>query len=407
MKNRPLHIGLYCRGWPVDEYPNGIVTYVHNLRVELINQGHRVSVFVNVIGNSNHDHGVYCVKPLYKGRIKKLFDRLSSTDPHNLFDWGKAIGAAVNKVNALDPLDVFEMEESFGWCADVQKLVTVPVVARLHGPEFLTRTASLGHAEIAAARIDREGNGLRQIAAIVSPSKSTLVDTVSCYSLVPKITKVIRNPVAIGTDVGLWNCDTCDRKTILFVGQFSKVKGGDLALLAFRKLVQSDEQCKLVFVGPDRGLASPNGTVVTFLEFTNGLFTDIQKNKITYLGQLPRAKIFELRRRAMITIVASRWENQPNTILEAMMQGCPIVAFDTGGIAEIVEDETTGLLARRNDIDDFCQKIMRLLAEPEMARRLGENAHSSVMERHSVRKLTAETVEVYRETIRQSQNGQA
>ena len=101
----------------------------------------------------------------------------------------------------------------------------------------------------------------------------------------------------------------------------------------------------------------------------------------------------------MLTIVASRWENQASTVLEAMIQGCPIVASDTGGTSEIIADEVTGLLARPDDIDDLCQKIMCLLNDPARARQLGENARRFVLERHSVQKLARETVDVYRQAI--------
>ena len=101
----------------------------------------------------------------------------------------------------------------------------------------------------------------------------------------------------------------------------------------------------------------------------------------------------------MLTIVASRWDNQPNTALEAMIQGCPVVAVDTGGMNEIIDDGVTGLLARSDDIDDLCQKILCVLGNPIRAMQLGENARRFVANRHSVKKLAGEAVDVYRKAI--------
>ena len=42
-----MHIGLFSPSWPMRLNPNGIVTYVHHLRGELIRQGHRVSIFTS------------------------------------------------------------------------------------------------------------------------------------------------------------------------------------------------------------------------------------------------------------------------------------------------------------------------------------------------------------------------
>jgi glycosyltransferase involved in cell wall biosynthesis len=375
------------------------VIYVHHLRNELMNQGHRVSVFTGRIGRTNRDPGIHLVKATAKYRIVRKLSGLFRGDSYHVSNWGKAIGAKVNEVNQTDPIDVLEMEESFGWCADVQKLVPIPVVVKLHGPAFLTLIEEARQTETARARIEVEGNGLRQIVAIVSPSQSTLLDTVSRYDLHPPIRRVIPNPVIVEAGVEPWNLEGCDRKTILFVGRFDKLKGGDTMLIAFRRLLEIDHSLKLIFVGPDRGLTSAGGSPVAFNEFRNSLFTEAQRPSISYLGQLPRTDIFELRRKAMLTIVVSRWENQPNAVLEAMIQGCPIVASDTGGMSEIIQNEITGFLARRDDIDDLCRKIMRLLNEPARARWMGENARQLVTERNSVQKLAKETVDLYCQVI--------
>jgi glycosyltransferase involved in cell wall biosynthesis len=210
---------------------------------------------------------------------------------------------------------------------------------------------------------------------------------------------VIPNPMAVDAGLKLWNLDDCDPKTILFVGRFDKLKGGDTALIAFKRLLEFDENLKMIFVGPDRGLLSASGLRISFDKFSASLFSKGQRQNIRYLGTLPRSEIEALRRIAMVSIVVSRWENQPNTALEAMIQGCPIVAFDTGGMSEIIENEVTGLLARPNDIEDLCGKIMSLLADYEKARRMGERARRFVIDRHSVKKLAAETVDTYREAI--------
>jgi len=369
-----------------------------------LNQGHRVSVFSNVVYPGNKDRGVYRVASNAKVIFLAMVNWLCRRGARNVFSWGEAIGAKVRQVHQIDPIDVLEMEESFGWCADVQKQFSNPVVVRLHGPEFLTQISALANEEIAAERIEKENEALRKIATIVSPSRSTLSETISRYDLHPVIQRVVPNPVVVDPALQLWNPDACDRKMILFVGQFSKVKGGDIVLIAFRKLLELDNTLKLVFVGPDIGMASTDGPNTHFNEFRDALFAEAQRPCISYLGQVPRSDVFELRRKAMLTIVASRWENQPNTVLEAMIQGCPVVATDVGGISEIIENGVTGLLARRDNVDDLCQKVMSLINDPARARQLGENARRFVADRHAVDKLTRDTVDLYRHAIAMAKN---
>ena len=394
-----MHIGLFSPAWPVNEYPSGIVTYIHYLRAGLIEQGHRVSIFSKVIGRTNRDSDVYLVEPTLRYRFRRKLAALARQQSYDIFNWGKAIADTVNRVSRVDPVDVFEMEESFGWCADVQAGISCPVVVKLHGPAFLTLVEEDRKSAFAEQKMDREGRALGRMACITAPAKCTLQSTIAQYQLAPKVQQVIRNPIKAEPESNRWHLDLCDRRTILFVGRFDKPKGGDIVLAAFRRLIETDERLKLVFVGPNWGLTTANGKRVYFEEFRDSLFSALQVPSITYLGEVPRADIAALRKKCMLTIVASRWENQPNTALEAMIQGCPIVAIDTGGVGEIIQDHETGLLAQPDDIEDFCRKVLCLMNDEALAKRMGEHASRIVAERHSVEVITRETIDVYQRAI--------
>ena len=61
-------------------------------------------------------------------------------------------------------------------------------------------------------------------------------------------------------------------------------------------------------------------------------------------------------------------------ILQAMEWGLPIVAFDMGGVDELVREGETGLLANGGDVGDLARKLERLLSSPDEARAMGEAA---------------------------------
>src|SRR5882762_9311792 len=88
-----------------------------------------------------------------------------------------------------------------------------------------------------------------------------------------------------------------------------------------------------------------------------------------------------------------------NAAFEAMMQGCPVVALDTGGLREIIGNDVTGLLARAGDIDHLCDRIMTLIEDPARTRDLGANARRAVMEHHSIVNIAKQLVDVYRQAI--------
>jgi len=398
-----LHIGLVSNpGWPADQYPNGIVAYVHQLRAELMNQGHRVSVFAGVIGQKNKDAGIYLVKDTVEYRILHALNRMRGRQASHPFLYGgRVIAANIMAVHRTEPIDVVEIDEGFGWCAELAERVPMPVVVRLHGPAFLTLMGEARASEMGRNRIEAEGRALRRASVIVAPSHSTLRDTVSHYGLAPRLQKVIPNPVTVNADIPRWTLDGCDRKTILFIGRWDYLKGGDMVLAAFRRLLEVDSALKLIFVGPDRGLQPPGSTRRTgFAEFRDQMFPQAQRASISYLGQVPRNDVFSLRTKAMVTLVASRWENQPNTVLEAMMQGCPLVAVDAGGVGELIQHGVTGLLAPRDNVDEFQRMVQQMLAEPEKARQMGESASRFVAERHAVQTVCAQIVALYRQAKR-------
>jgi len=65
-------------------------------------------------------------------------------------------------------------------------------------------------------------------------------------------------------------------------------------------------------------------------------------------------------------------------IIEAMASEKPVVAFDNGGIPEIVLEGETGFLTRPLDEDDFARALDRLLAEPLLASEMGKAARERV-----------------------------
>ena len=394
-----MHIGLFVPAWPINQFSNGIVTYVHHLREGLLQQGHRVSVFSNVIGSGNTASSIHLVRPTIGHRLAAKIDRLVGRASRTVFGWGSAIAAAVNDIHARDPIDIFEMEESFGWCADVSRLVPIPVVVRLHGPAALIAPAEGDQSSSTKLRIESEGGALAKMHYVTSPSHSALTDTSQRYGLQPRLMRVIPNPIDMAPESDHWHVDACDSTTLLFVGRFDRLKGGDAVLAAFQQLLNENSALKLIFVGPDIGLIATNGSRIGFTGFVNARFSDIQKAHITYTGKLANSELRELRKRAIVTLVLSRWEAQGYAALEAMAQGCPLIACATGGLGELVDHGVTGFLVRPDNIGDVCRNVRALLADRHMAADVARNARRFVGAHHSVSKVAEETVAFHSEVI--------
>lgn len=66
-------------------------------------------------------------------------------------------------------------------------------------------------------------------------------------------------------------------------------------------------------------------------------------------------------------------EGMPRTIIEAMMVGLPVIATNIRGSREEVVSETTGLLVAVRDSDSLAKAFIRLIDEPLLAKKMGEN----------------------------------
>jgi glycosyltransferase involved in cell wall biosynthesis len=76
----------------------------------------------------------------------------------------------------------------------------------------------------------------------------------------------------------------------------------------------------------------------------------------------------------------SRVEGMPFALLEAMACGCPVIAMGVGGVAEIIEVGTTGLLSAPGDWAGLGDGVIKLLDNPERMKSLGQAGRKRVEE---------------------------
>jgi glycosyltransferase involved in cell wall biosynthesis len=102
---------------------------------------------------------------------------------------------------------------------------------------------------------------------------------------------------------------------------------------------------------------------------------------------------------ADVTVQPSRAENQSLVILESMSSGVPVVAFDTGGMGELVRAGPGGILAEPENVEQFSQAIATILDHRSVARELGAGGRHSVMENYSLDLHCARYIELFQEKI--------
>jgi glycosyltransferase involved in cell wall biosynthesis len=93
------------------------------------------------------------------------------------------------------------------------------------------------------------------------------------------------------------------------------------------------------------------------------------------------------------------------SLLAAMAWGLPVVAVASGGVPEYVENGSTGLLVAQPNPTAFSADLLRLLSEPELAKRLGTAAREAIQKRLTADHMVENTLRVYEEVLKESQEG--
>ena len=93
-----------------------------------------------------------------------------------------------------------------------------------------------------------------------------------------------------------------------------------------------------------------------------------------------------------IVAFPSRFEGLPIALLEAMAMEKPIVAVDLPVFQSILKDKG-GLIVKRREMD---AGILKMLQNPELAKRMGSQAHQIVKDCYDQKKMVSLTCELYK-----------
>lgn len=96
-----------------------------------------------------------------------------------------------------------------------------------------------------------------------------------------------------------------------------------------------------------------------------------------------------------IFVLASHYEPFGRVLVEAMAAGKPVIGTNVGGIPEIIEDGVTGLLVPPHAPDDLAQAIIKILQDPDLARRLGAAGRERAKACFSPERYVTEVQKVY------------
>lgn len=204
---------------------------------------------------------------------------------------------------------------------------------------------------------------LARAAAVVAVSETMRSELVS-LGLPPERVRLIRTAIDrprpkgsredLRRELGL-----PPRRTLLFLGRLSPVKGPDVLLAALGRGLLEELDAQLVLLG--------EGPLDASLRIAAGA---VRTDRVRFVGRVPLGDVAGWLGASDVLVLPSRSEGLPHAVLEALACGLPAVASAVGGVPEIIEPGVTGWLVRPDDPRALEAALREALADDaERARR--------------------------------------
>ena len=195
----------------------------------------------------------------------------------------------------------------------------------------------------------------------------------------PMNTKAVRQQFGLGNE-----------PCVLFVGSLIPRKGLPFLVEAAKKVVRDQADTKFLIVG-DGPLRN---------QLLDSLKTANLSGNFKFLGNLKDNLLPAVYNCADVFVLPSIQEGQGIVLLEAQASGKPVVAFDIGGVNETVQNNKTGFLVNRGNVDALADALLKLLTNKELSEKMGSNGNRFVSENYTWDLCAQKMLKVYHEALK-------
>jgi starch synthase len=256
-----------------------------------------------------------------------------------------------------------------------------------------------------------EGTALAAADALIAVSAGMRRDVLAAYpSVNPDRVHVVHNGIDTDEYVPDWGTAVLDkygihpdRLTVTYVGRITRQKGLPYLLRAARTL-PPETQLVILAGAPD---------TLEIAAEVEGLAKELRNSRdgvVWVQEMLPKAEVRQVLTHSTVFVCPSVYEPMGIVNLEAMACETAVVATATGGIPEVVEDSSTGLLVPIEQaadgtgtpvdpdrfVADLAAAITELISDPDRAAAMGRAGRRRAIEHFSWASIAERTTEVYR-----------
>jgi glycogen synthase len=394
-----MKIALLSYEYPFETGFGGIGTYTWYQARALSRLGHEVHVLAGALSETDlrrDDHDGVLV---YRFRSCPTWINILALDRRKLW-WTKnrlenafSMHRGLLKLAESNQYDIVEMPECGGEGLIINHFMRLPTLVKFHSPAKLIMPCyDVRKADHVCCSLV-EQIGLKAAGAYTSCSQF-LANEVRDRMGIRREVKVIPN----GIDVELFDASEQinardefgipkGKPMIFFAGRMEQRKGIHLCERIASEILKKHDVA-FVFAGQDL-FDFMKRELLPKLEAMN------LRGSVHYLGKLDLKGVRSCLRQADIFLLPSIWENCPYSCLEAMAAGRAIVASDAGGLPELLENGTSGLLARSGDPDAYIACLERLIEDADLRQKLGAAARRRIEEKYTDVAIAGLSVETY------------
>jgi glycosyltransferase involved in cell wall biosynthesis len=257
----------------------------------------------------------------------------------------------------------------------VSGLSHVPLITTLHGTDVrLARGTPM--ARPLFRRVMQQSHTVTAVSRFLADEASKIVSGVS-----PVVA-----PMPVNTDLFQPGDGARDAARLLFVGRLNQQKGIERLLEA---LARSTSNASLDVIGDGPARAELEGRAHAL-----GVAP-----RVRWLAAVKQHELVPHYRRATAVVVPSTDEGLGLVAVEALLCQTPVIAFESGGLTDIIQHERSGLLVPVGDVDALAAAIDALVTEPARASTYGEAGRMIALSRFAPESVARRYAGIYRDAV--------
>ena len=257
----------------------------------------------------------------------------------------------------------------------VARMGGVPLVTTLHGTDVrMARNISVSRPAFRHV--------MQQSAAVTAVSRWLAAEAQSIVSIRPPLVA----PMPVATELFEPSTENDRGRRLLFVGRLMPQKGIELLMQALA-LLPADVGLDVVGDGPDRRAMEALGHTLNVAE------------RVTFHGAVKQPVLASHYRRACALVVPSSEEGLGLVAVEAQLCETPVIAFDSGGLPDVVQHDRTGVLVKERTAEALAAAIRGVLDRGDRGAALGQAGRLHALATFAPESVARRYADIYRSVV--------